>query len=239
MQRSVAKFRGQLPSPKGLEELQQKSPELFNSGYFLLAAIAGAPPASSNAAGFAVNVTKGGNAGQIVVVSRYRSNDGQTAALGRPPRPDRPPLRRAQPPPGRRRRTGGQPGRLRSARPRTGCRGWSSALALAIALTLGAGPAGGRAADRGGALRRAHGRSHIRSHDAPVRGPPSRPRRPRLSRPDVDRGHLRCHLRNLARLPRGPARTHPRRVPRRCGRWTMRWTSPCAAPPPPARARAC
>lgn len=82
MQRSVAKFRGQLPSPKGLEELQQQSPGLFNSGYFLLAAIAGAPPASSNAAGFAVNVDRGGDAGQIVVISRYRSSDGRTAALG-------------------------------------------------------------------------------------------------------------------------------------------------------------
>jgi RND superfamily putative drug exporter len=82
MQTSVAKFRRSLPSPKGLEELKQKSPGLFNSGYFLLAAIAGAPPASSNAAGFAVNVTRGGDAGQIVVISRYRANAAQTAALG-------------------------------------------------------------------------------------------------------------------------------------------------------------
>jgi RND superfamily putative drug exporter len=82
MQRSVAKFRGQLPSPKGLEELQQQSPGLFNSGYFLLAAIAGAPPASSNAASFAVNVSRGGNAGQIVVISKTSSSTAQTAALG-------------------------------------------------------------------------------------------------------------------------------------------------------------
>ncbi|HYM46209.1 MAG TPA: MMPL family transporter [Solirubrobacteraceae bacterium] len=82
MQSSVAKFRGQLPSPKQLEELQTKSPGLFNSGYFLLAAIAGAPPASSNAAGFTVNVTRGGNAGQIVVISRYPSRSARTAALG-------------------------------------------------------------------------------------------------------------------------------------------------------------
>jgi X-X-X-Leu-X-X-Gly heptad repeat protein len=82
MQRSVAKFRGSLPSPKQLEELQIKSPGLFNSGYFLLAAIAGAPAASSNAAGFAVNVTRGGNAAQIVIVSRYRSSSSRTAALG-------------------------------------------------------------------------------------------------------------------------------------------------------------
>lgn len=82
MQSSVAKFRGSLPSPKGLEELQQKSPGLFNSGYFLLAAIAGAQPASANAAGFAVNVTRGGDAAQIVVVSRYAVSSNETAALG-------------------------------------------------------------------------------------------------------------------------------------------------------------
>ena len=82
MQSSVAKFRGELPSPKGLEELQQSSPGLFNSGYFLLAAIAGAPAAASNAAGFAVNVARGGDAGQVVVISRYRAAAPQTAALG-------------------------------------------------------------------------------------------------------------------------------------------------------------
>ncbi|MGC2372452.1 MAG: MMPL family transporter, partial [Solirubrobacteraceae bacterium] len=82
MQVSVAKFRGQLPSPKDLEELHEQSPGLFNSGYFLLAAIAGAQPSSSNAAGFAVNVAHGGNAGQIVVVSRYPASAAQTAALG-------------------------------------------------------------------------------------------------------------------------------------------------------------
>ncbi|HLM84694.1 MAG TPA: MMPL family transporter [Solirubrobacteraceae bacterium] len=82
MQSSVAKFRGELPSPKGLEELSKQSPGLFNSGYFLLAAIAGSPPASSNEAGFAVNVARGGNAGQIVVISRYPASAAQTAALG-------------------------------------------------------------------------------------------------------------------------------------------------------------
>lgn len=82
MQASVAKFRGQLPSPKDLEELHQQSPGLFNSGYFLLAAVAGAQPASANAAGFTVNVNRGGNAGQIVVISRYPSSSPKTAALG-------------------------------------------------------------------------------------------------------------------------------------------------------------
>lgn len=82
MQKAVAKFRGELPSPKGLEELETQSPGLFNSGYFLLAAIAGAQPSASNEAGFAVNVTRGGNAGQIVVISRDGASAAQTAALG-------------------------------------------------------------------------------------------------------------------------------------------------------------
>ena len=82
MQKSVAKFSGQLPSPKELEELHTKSPGLFNSGYFLLAAIAGAPAASANAAGFTVNVARGGDSGQIVVISRYGASASQTAALG-------------------------------------------------------------------------------------------------------------------------------------------------------------
>ncbi len=82
MQRSVAKFSGQLPSPRELEELKRKSPGLFNSGYFLLAAVAGAPAATSNEASFAVNLARGGNAGQIVVISRYPASDARTAALG-------------------------------------------------------------------------------------------------------------------------------------------------------------
>lgn len=82
MQASVAKFSGKLPSPKDLEELHAQSPGLFNSGYFLLAAVAGAQPSASNAAGFAVNVTRGGSAGQIVVVSRFRAGAEKTTELG-------------------------------------------------------------------------------------------------------------------------------------------------------------
>jgi RND superfamily putative drug exporter len=82
LQAGVAKFSTTLPSPKQIEELNEKSPGLFNSGYFLLAAVEGAQPASANAATFAVNVARGGSAGQIVVISRYESADPRTAALG-------------------------------------------------------------------------------------------------------------------------------------------------------------
>ncbi|HYF27898.1 MAG TPA: MMPL family transporter, partial [Baekduia sp.] len=70
LQAGVSKFRGQLPSPKDLEELQAASPGLFDSGYFVLAAIEGAPAAQREQATFAVNLDSGGNAGQIVVTPK-------------------------------------------------------------------------------------------------------------------------------------------------------------------------
>lgn len=82
LQAGVAKFSTTLPSPRDLETLKEQSPGLFNSGYFLLAAVEGAQPASANAATFAVNVSRGGSAGQIVVISRYTAEDSRTAALG-------------------------------------------------------------------------------------------------------------------------------------------------------------
>lgn len=82
MQAAVVKARGQIPSTKQLEQLFRQSPGLFNSGYFVLAAVAGATRNERNAATFAVNLTRGGTAGQIVVVSKYPSNDPRTQALG-------------------------------------------------------------------------------------------------------------------------------------------------------------
>lgn len=82
LQAGVAKFSTTLPSPKDIETLEEQAPGLFNSGYFLLAAVQGAQPAAANEATFAVNVSKGGTAGQIVVVSKYTSSDPRTAALG-------------------------------------------------------------------------------------------------------------------------------------------------------------
>ena len=82
MQQSVAKFRGSLPSTAQLTQLNQQAPGLFNSGYFMLAAVQGAQPADRNAATFAVNVANGGNTGQIVVISKYASTDPRTVALG-------------------------------------------------------------------------------------------------------------------------------------------------------------
>lgn len=82
LESGVAKFRSDLPSATDLERLQRDSPGLFNSGYFVLAALSGAQPADRNQATFAVNLEKGGNAGQIVVVSKEASSATSTQELG-------------------------------------------------------------------------------------------------------------------------------------------------------------
>lgn len=82
LEAGVAKFRGDLPSATDLERLQRESPGLFNSGYFVLAALSGAQPADRNQATFAVNLEKGGSAGQIVVVSKDDSASAATQELG-------------------------------------------------------------------------------------------------------------------------------------------------------------
>ncbi|MGA2013510.1 MAG: MMPL family transporter, partial [Solirubrobacteraceae bacterium] len=82
MEAAVVKARGQIPSTAQLKSLESQSPGLFNSGYFVLAAVAGAPASTRTAASFTVNLMRGGTAGQIVVVSRYASGDARGQALG-------------------------------------------------------------------------------------------------------------------------------------------------------------
>jgi RND superfamily putative drug exporter len=82
MQAAVVKSRGQIPSTAQLKQLFAQSPGMFDSGYFVLAAVEGSTPANRNAASFTINLLRGGTAGQIVVVSKYSSSDSRTAALG-------------------------------------------------------------------------------------------------------------------------------------------------------------
>ena len=106
------KFRGDLPSTKDLEQLQRESPGLFDSGYFVLAAIQGAPPANQDLASFAVNLDRGGNAGQIVVVPGAGRLHRATRELGEDLQTSSAALREGQRHRGRRRRPGRQPRRL-------------------------------------------------------------------------------------------------------------------------------
>ena len=82
MESGVAKFRRNLPSTEDLERLQAEAPGLFDSGYFVLSAIDGAQPPDRNQATFAVNLERGGNAGQITVIPTQPSSTEQTQQLG-------------------------------------------------------------------------------------------------------------------------------------------------------------
>ena len=82
MQVAVAKFRGELPSAKDIERLQASSPGLFDSGYFVLAAVAGAPAADRNQAAAVVNLRGGGTAGMIMVVPKQSATTPVSRDLG-------------------------------------------------------------------------------------------------------------------------------------------------------------
>lgn len=82
MQAAVVKARGQIPSTAQLKQLEAQSPGIFSSGYFVLAAVEGATPPNRNAATFTINLLRGGTAGQVLVVSKYASDDSRTDALG-------------------------------------------------------------------------------------------------------------------------------------------------------------
>ena len=82
MQVAVAKFRGELPSAKDIERLQAQSPGLFDSGYFVLAAVAGSKASDRNQAASVVNLKGGGTAGMIMVVPEQSATEPVTRDLG-------------------------------------------------------------------------------------------------------------------------------------------------------------
>jgi putative drug exporter of the RND superfamily len=55
-------------------EVQEQTPGLFNSGYFVLSALDGAPPGARERAGATIDLEKGGQAAQMVVISKYEFN---------------------------------------------------------------------------------------------------------------------------------------------------------------------
>jgi putative drug exporter of the RND superfamily len=81
MQAAVITARGQIPSTAALKQLEKQSPGLFSSGYFVLAAVAGAPTTQLIDSTFTINTLRGGTAGQIVVTSKYPFTDPRSIAL--------------------------------------------------------------------------------------------------------------------------------------------------------------
>jgi RND superfamily putative drug exporter len=55
-------------------KVQEQSPGLFNSGYFVLSALDGAPPGPREKAGATIDLDHGGQAASMLVISRYEFN---------------------------------------------------------------------------------------------------------------------------------------------------------------------
>jgi RND superfamily putative drug exporter len=70
------------PLAQGAKELRRSSPHLFDSGYFVLSALDGAPPVPRALAGEAVNVGQGGQAARLLVVSTDPFNTAGSRATG-------------------------------------------------------------------------------------------------------------------------------------------------------------
>ncbi len=54
----------------GLAQVQQRSPGIFHSAYFVLAGLDGAPPAQRDRLGFLLNVNRGGTAARMLIIPR-------------------------------------------------------------------------------------------------------------------------------------------------------------------------
>jgi RND superfamily putative drug exporter len=76
---SVKVTRGAGSMTRKVDRINNQSPGLFDSGYFVLSAIDGAPPAEREKAGEAISIKNGGQGAAITVISRYTFNtDGST-----------------------------------------------------------------------------------------------------------------------------------------------------------------
>jgi RND superfamily putative drug exporter len=70
------------PLRRGVRALRRESPGLFESGYFVLSALDGAPPVPRALAGEAVDVERGGQAARLIVVSTDPFNSAGSRATG-------------------------------------------------------------------------------------------------------------------------------------------------------------
>ena len=70
------------PLTVGAHQLRQRSPHLFESGYFVLSALDGAPPGPRAEAAEAVNVEGGGQAARMLVISTHPFNSTGSEQVG-------------------------------------------------------------------------------------------------------------------------------------------------------------
>jgi putative drug exporter of the RND superfamily len=70
------------PLASGAAQLRRSSPGLFNSGYFVLSALDGAPPAQREQAGEAISIAGGGQAARMLVISTHAFNTDGSHQVG-------------------------------------------------------------------------------------------------------------------------------------------------------------
>jgi RND superfamily putative drug exporter len=70
------------PLAVGARDLREHSPHLFDSGYFVLSALDGAPPPQREQAGEAISVAGGGQAARMLVVSTHAFNTDGSRRVG-------------------------------------------------------------------------------------------------------------------------------------------------------------
>ena len=70
------------PLQVGARRLQRESPQLFDSGYFVLSALDGAPPRQRAEAAEAVSVDRGGQAARMLIVSTHPFNSEGSRQVG-------------------------------------------------------------------------------------------------------------------------------------------------------------
>ena len=71
---SVRVIAGNASLRRRVNKVRRASPGLFDSGYFVLSALEGAPPAAREAAGTTIDLAHGGQAASTLVISRYGFN---------------------------------------------------------------------------------------------------------------------------------------------------------------------
>ncbi len=71
---SVKVLEGHAKIRKEAGEVQDQTPGLFNSGYFVLSALDGAPPGTREKAAQTIDLNKGGQAASMLVISKYEFN---------------------------------------------------------------------------------------------------------------------------------------------------------------------
>ena len=80
---SVRVIAGKARIKHQVRRVRRASPGLFNSGYFVLSALDGAPPKAREAAGSTIDLRHGGQAASMRVISKYSFNTPGSIALNK------------------------------------------------------------------------------------------------------------------------------------------------------------